>query len=235
MKRFGPAEDDHYAANVWPAVTDTILLMASIFIVLSVVTMANMARKFYDYKDPSKGSSQTLCVVWPLSGDRLFKTGDYVLMAGKDDIANILEKKLPPQIEKIRDYARSQKWGEYYIVLEASGHADNVPYMKDGVDQNWYLSAARANSVIHFIENRLKNNPALASKLSVAKGDGLPAPGSTILRAVGYSSYIPRTDFRGRSGPDLLRAQTQNRRVEIRLFAQPVGTIRLSVPDAPEH
>jgi outer membrane protein OmpA-like peptidoglycan-associated protein len=225
MARFRASEDDHYAANVWPAVTDSILLMASIFIVLAVVSMMSMAQKFYDYEEPSQGESQTVCFQVSLPADKLlFKEGDSELLdEGKAAIKSVLTL-LVPQVNKIKKYAEGQGWGEYYIILEASGHTDDQPLLRNGrLDGNWALAAERAHAVVDLIERVLKNEPGKWNGLGVRNQ---AVSGSTVLRVSGYSSHLPMAPFANVKGPALKDARTANRRVEIRLFAQPVDMVQ---------
>lgn len=230
MRAFRAAEDDHYAPNVWPAITDTVLLMASIFIVLSVVSMTTLARKFYDYEKPSDGESQVACRVVQIPGDALFQTGQYTLKsaAAKTEIQNVLGD-LPEHIQAIKDYAETQGWQDYYVILEAGGHADDDPYVDGaGNDENWRLSTARAITVVQEIESNLRRDPALRVRLGVVGGSGEATPGSTVLRAAGYSYHLPFKTFAKVKGQARAVARNQNRRVEIRLFAQPVAMVHLN-------
>ena len=226
MARFRASEDDHYAANVWPAVTDSILLMASIFIVLAVVSMMSMAQKFYDYEEPSQGESQTVCFQVSLPADKLlFSTNESDLLEkGKVAIKSVL-KLLVPQVAEIKKYAKSQGWGEYYIILEASGHTDDQPLLRDRrLDGNWALSAERAHAVVDLIERVVKDDEDLRKGLGIRGGQAVS--GSTVLRVSGYSSHLPMAPIGGTKGPALNKARGANRRVEIRLFAQPVDMIQ---------
>lgn len=220
MAKFRASRDEHYSPNVWPAFTDAILLMASIFIVLSVVSMMSMAQKFYDYEEPDEGDSQTVCFLISLPSDGLlFATGDAdLLVKGKGAIKQVLPV-LAERVAAIKAHAKSQEWSDYYIILEASGHTDNDP--RSGtphLDGNWELANDRANAVIDLIQRHLKQpqHAALAKKLGIKSGKA--TPGSTILRASGYSHHLPVKN---------LKHKKQNRRVEIRLFAQPVDMVQV--------
>lgn len=223
-------EDEHYAPNVWPAITDTVLLMASIFIVLSVVSMASMAKKLHDYKEPKSGDSQVACRVVQIPGDSLFDKGqsEFRSAAARSEIKSVLLD-LPEHIESIRSYAESQGWKDYYVIVEAGGHADDDPYLDEGGrDKNWALSSSRAISVVLLMQQVLKSDASLRKKLGVALGEA--PPGSTVLRAAGYSYHLPLKSYSSTKGSARVAVRSENRRVEIRLFAQPVGMVHLKKP-----
>jgi hypothetical protein len=218
MARFLASQDDHYPPNVWPAVTDAILLMASIFIVLSVVSMMSMAQKFYDYDKPGAAESHTQCYLISLpADDLLFSSNDAGLLSdGRKAIKEVLPK-LADKVEDIRKYAESEGWPDYYIILEVAGHTDNIP--RGGTrltDGNWELANDRANEVINLIENYLRDEKWLRDKFGIRKGKA--EPGSTILRSSGYSHHLPRKGLEDRD---------HNRRVELRLFAQPIDMVQV--------
>jgi flagellar motor protein MotB len=204
--------------------------MASIFIVLSVVSMTTLARKFYDYEKPSDGESQVACRVVQIPGDALFQTSQYTLKSAgaKKEIRDVLAD-LPEHIQAIKDYAQAQGWEDYYVILEAGGHADDDPYLDgSGNDENWRLSTARAITVIQEIERNLRADSSLRAKLGVVGGSGEATPGSTVLRAAGYSYHLPFKSFSKAKGRARADARSENRRVEIRLFAQPVAMVHLN-------
>lgn len=82
--------------------------------------------------------------------------------------------------------------------LDVEGHTDDVPlYNKAGaeVETNWTLSGRRAGSVVNYLA-----------------GFGFS---EHRLRIVGYASNKPRVDVRDKSGTDLDKARSSNRRVSI--------------------
>lgn len=223
--------DDHYGANVWPAVTDTILLMASIFIVVSVISMVTIAKKLHDYEHRKAGHEGTVCITYQIPEGLLFEFGQSTLKdAGKADsvLTNVLGRmaKRRDGIIKLAD----SEWGagSYFLVLEAAGHADDV----SGRNVNWRISTQRANAVIQRIEHLLSQNKNLYQELAI-DDDAYANPGKTILRATGYCysvPYRPVFDATGTklTGAALKQARDANRRVEIRLFAQPVHIVQTS-------
>lgn len=226
MKSLIP-KDDHYEANVWPAVTDSVLLIASIFIVLSVASMQTMAKKLRDYQYQKSGSEGTVCLTWQLTEEALFATEKRELkdpVAAKSKLKDILDdmgtarKKLIPEAER--------EWGagQFYVVLEVAGHTDD----EGARNFNWELSAGRAVSVVKVIEYLLAENSKLKSALNINVGREAK-PGSTILRAAGYCYSAPFEPVvqsgKKLTGTKLKAARKANRRVEIRLFAQPIPLV----------
>jgi flagellar motor protein MotB len=120
-------------------------------------------------------------------------------------------------IEDIRNYAESEGWSEYYVILEVAGHTDNVPNPGTGLrDGNWKLASERANTVLDYIEGYLEKDQGLKKRFNINSGQAQPK--STILRSSGYSHHLP---------VESLKNKTQNRRIELRLFAQPVEMLHL--------
>lgn len=235
-----PRSSESYSseANIWPAVTDSILLMASIFIVLSVVSLLSIARRVDDQAGAGEeGGDRTICEVVSLSEKFLFDTGRSEFRS-PDDARGELKKKLyylQPRLENLHRYARSQKdWNEnYYLVLEVSGHTDYLPMArsKKTEDGNWNLAAERAVTVAHELEDILRHSPELAKsfKIQLKKGtreapdQGTAPAKSMVLRVAGYSSHLPAVNYKQP------KAMEWNRRVELRLYAQPVYILRTEV------
>lgn len=222
MSRRGWQKDDHYEANVWPAVTDSILLMASIFIVLSVVTMLTLANKLHDYEQQKAGHEGTLCTTYAIDEKFLFDLGKSELV--NPTASNALLKGVLTDMGKSRpEIIRKAKeeWGDrFYIVLEVAGHADDT----GPASVNWNLSTARAATVIMAIQGILKGDRDIRDALQV-DDDALAQNGKTILRAAGYSYHVPYIPVVGLSKDQKKEARKRNRRVEIRLFAQPVELV----------
>lgn len=247
MRRRRGEGEEIFEANVWPAVTDSVLLIASVFIVLSVVTMVFfVARLRGGPKDGDGKDTPLLCVSYVINNSVLFPTnGTWFRQpaAAERSIRGVLND-VPSEIERLKRYAASQNWDAsgYFIVIEASGHADYRPYIVDtpyaGSDGNWALSTNRADSFIYMIQQILAHDDALRQKLGVHLDTTSPyheAPfGSTILRASGYSSQAPSVAYtenlNGLSPFEKQARETKicdlNRRVEIRVYAQPAEVIR---------
>jgi chemotaxis protein MotB len=82
--------------------------------------------------------------------------------------------------------------------LDVEGHTDDVPLFNksgDEIETNWTLSGRRAGSVVNYLAN-----------FGFAEGR---------LRIVGYSANKPRIDIRHKTGAELERARSANRRVSI--------------------
>ena len=222
MSRRGWQKDDHYEANVWPAVTDSILLMASIFIVLSVVTMLTMANKLHDYEQQEAGHEGTLCTTYAIDEKFLFELGKSELVNPKAS-TSLLKGVLTDMGQSRPEIIRKAKeeWGDqFYMVLEVAGHADDT----GAASVNWNLSTARAATVIMAIQGILKRDPTIKGALQV-DDDALAQKGKTVLRAVGYSYHVPYIPIAGLDANNKNAARKRNRRVEIRLFAQPIELV----------
>ena len=135
------------------------------------------------------------------------------------------------------------EWGDkFYIVLEVAGHTDDTGVRGMTVEQsrnyNWGLATKRANTVVKLTEDILRNDDALRESLKVHLGPD-PSNKDTILRATGYcysAPYAPILDSNGQKlkKPALTTARKQNRRVEIRLFAQPQPLVHRRAGDLSE-
>lgn len=82
--------------------------------------------------------------------------------------------------------------------IDVEGHTDDVPlYRKDGevLETNWTLSGRRAGSVVYYL-----------SQFGFSE---------TRLRIVGYSANQPRVSIQDKTGADLDKARSQNRRVSL--------------------
>jgi chemotaxis protein MotB len=83
-------------------------------------------------------------------------------------------------------------------IVDIEGHTDDVPLFAkagDELETNWTLSGRRAGSVVNYLVNF--------------------GFGESRLRIVGYASNKPRIDIRERSGMELDRARSANRRVSL--------------------
>lgn len=221
-------------ANVWPAVTDTMILMASIFIVLSVVAMASMARKLDDQLGEGKQRGETVkCVRYSIKEGMLFGDGQRDLRdaAKARKVVSEILRDIPDKevLGKLREFAKRQKdWkGQFYVIIEVAGHADYIPMRgnRAGEDGNWSLSTDRANEVVHVIEQILKSDRSLRDSLGVKQNStyNYAQSGSTVVRAAGYSSHLPSVLYK--TGSD--KERRENRRVEIRVFVQPDYVVQL--------
>jgi outer membrane protein OmpA-like peptidoglycan-associated protein len=231
MRRLS-SQDEHYEANVWPAVTDSILLIASIFIVLSVVSMLTMAKKFHDYQFEKSGSEGTVCLTWAVNEEHLFKVGKSTLKNetnAKTELKSILKKMADLREDLLPEAIKEWGEGNFYIVMEVAGHTDE----QGDRDLNWKLSTNRAVTVIQLAEKLLREDTDLKKRLAL-DDDALAQPGSTIIRAAGYCYSVPYQPVFDESGKKLPKdkleeARQANRRVEIRLFAQPIPLVHRRV------
>lgn len=232
MARLRNPDGGYYEANIWPAVTDTILLMASIFIVLSVVSMVSLVRKYADYDIPGKENDRLQMVSYSIPSSMLFTTGHFELKDEKRCMAqvrSILTYMAEHDVQRFQKDAKERRWPDgYFIVIEAAGHTDDVALgssLAHQGDGNWDLSAQRAARVVHVMEKALAQDRDLRKKLGIAElSHGEATPGSTVLRVSGYSSHLPSTRY---SAPKLTlsKIRDRNRRVEIRIFAQESGQV----------
>jgi len=114
--------------------------------------------------------------------------GDLLFDSGKDKIRpeahNILDKVATVLNENVP---------QNRVGIE--GHTDNVPIKHSGWKSNWELSAARALSVLHYLENKENVSPDR-------------------LTATGYGEFNPVSSNNNREGRQL------NRRVEIVILPQ---------------
>lgn len=113
-----------------------------------------------------------------------FITGDAALPPGSNDF-------LKGVLEKIK---AKQEWQDDSWLIVVKGHTDNVPLKgnKGGLENNWDLSAARANRVLEFFMK-----------------EGIPGDR---LRAIGYGEHDPIADNKTQAG------RRKNRRIEIFLI-----------------
>lgn len=229
-------------ANIWPAVTDSILLMASIFIVLAVSALVAISVKVDDKAGEGEDAGEKLiCRTVTLSAQFLFDSGKSHFRdpakARKELKARLLD--LRDSLAGLRRYARQQKeWGGgHYLVLEVAGHTDLDPMSvgsREALDQNWELSGNRAVTVVHELESILYGDKALRDdfgvRLAWTSGSAQlvqAQTGDTVLRVAGYSSHVPVALY-----PDAPRStvaaatKEENRRVELRLYAQPTYVLK---------
>ncbi|MDZ4241862.1 MAG: flagellar motor protein MotB, partial [Candidatus Omnitrophota bacterium] len=103
--------------------------------------------------------------------------------SGKDKLRSEAKEKLDKVAPVLNTTVRDLNVG-------IEGHTDNQPIKHSGWKSNWELSAARALSVLHYIEDNHGTDPARLS-------------------AIGYGEHRPVTSNDAREG------RQQNRRVEI--------------------
>lgn len=103
--------------------------------------------------------------------------------SGKDKIRSEAKGKLDQVAEVLNTTVRDLNVG-------IEGHTDNEPIKRSGWKSNWELSAARALSVLHYMEDNHAIDPARLS-------------------AIGYGEYKPVDTNETKAG------RQQNRRVEI--------------------
>ena len=103
--------------------------------------------------------------------------------SGKDKIRSEAKNKLDQVAEVLQTTVRDLNVG-------IEGHTDNEPIKRSGWKSNWELSAARALSVLHYMEDNHGVDPARLS-------------------AIGYGEYRPVDTNDTRQG------RQNNRRVEI--------------------
>lgn len=214
-------DERRHDVNVWPAVTDTMLLMASIFIVLSVVTMVSVVSKVSPNWGKGTGGDELLSLTYHIQDGILFQSGKAALRPAAPGVLRGLLQLVPDSLPSLRRYAERQNWKSWYVVLEASGHTDADPLRSalfPGGDGNWDLSTSRANAVIQTVERIVASDGSLRERLGIQTTGrfGEAAPGSTVLRAAGYSSHLPQES----------NDKDANRRVEIRVYAEPEEVLR---------
>jgi flagellar motor protein MotB len=232
-------------SNIWPAMTDSIMLIASVFIVLSVVTMVFFVSRARGGPRSGQGAKNSvLCQGYVMRGSQYFASGSARFRsepALRGEVREILEH-MTGVIDGLKTYADEQGWhGDYFVVIEASGYADYRPLLTEQPypisDGNWKLTSDRANALVYLIENVLQKDPSLKARLGFRADPRYheAQPGSTVLRAAGYSSQVPAlsyaTTIAAESNPLARRALEddlcdQNRRVEIRAFAQRAYQVR---------
>ena len=236
MSRHRGSDSSYLEHNVWPAVTDTMILMASIFIVLSVVSMVALSKKIDENIGAGSEAGEKIAyVTYKIKADLLFRPGehDFKSQPGAErELLKILKDASKPETQQqLRNFAKGQKtWGEnYYIVIEVAGHADSDPLDTDepGTDNNWDLSARRSTTVVHTLEALLRDRSALKKGLGFNEGPLAAAKsGSTIIRSSGYSNHLPSRQYS--STVATKDEKDLNRRVEIRVFAQPSFAVKVA-------
>ncbi|QIT55234.1 OmpA family protein [Aquisalimonas sp. 2447] len=132
--------------------------------------------------------------------------------AGKNAavIAEVLVDVIPCYTELDRDAAAARECSaETLGALEAvfiEGHTDNQPMMRQGVDQNWELSANRA---IRAYREFAEVSPSLTELVNRDKQRIFSVAG------YGYSRPLPGRDY------DVPTADPQNRRIDLRFIMAP--------------
>lgn len=226
-------------ANIWPAVTDSILLMASIFIVMAVISLVSVVQKVDDEagSGDQEAGEKIVCSTKGLKEEVLFGSGKHEfkdLARARSVIKDTLSA-LKADVPGIRREANQHKeWnGAYFLVLEVSGHADLDPNLSGTADGNWLLSAQRAVTVANELESILRSSSELQEVFEIRQGSSTPKRatdvvtplGKTIVRVASYSSHLPYRSYPDVSyvsgDPALQTPKQQNRRVELRLYAQP--------------
>lgn len=211
--------------NVWPAFTDTFLLMASIFLIMSVASIL-VARNLDAEIGGGNSGDQIIAMTYQIPEGILFPSGGSSLKPeSARTITNIL-RDVPKHLSELGDYARKQHWKDYYIVIEVAGHtdSDNMPSRsRPGADGNWELSSDRAISVVDMMEHELRRDRSLKRDIGVSwdPNTGEPPNHSTIIRASGYSSHMPYLSYEHQANYPHSELKARNRRIEIRIFAEP--------------
>ena len=103
----------------------------------------------------------------------------------------------PESLEKLSKVASVLKTTVSDLNVGIEGHTDNVPIKHSGWKSNWELSAARALSVLHYLEDQEKIKPKRLS-------------------ATGYGEFQPVTSNLTKKG------KQKNRRVEIVILPKTV-------------
>ena len=230
----------HHEANIWPAVTDTILLMASIFLVLavtaSVFAMSGSGVVPLPANRRPHGSTKRplLARGYAIPESILFASGKARLrdVASAERRLGATLVAIARSVPRIRAVAQAAYGNAFYVVIEVAGHTDDTPFplvtALGRVDGNWLLSAKRATTVVNLVELLLHRNPSLRTALGVVDSSNPPL-GSTLVREAGYASYLPRDPW----SVDDPRRKKDNRRVEIVLHAQPLYALTTRVLDRP--
>lgn len=235
MRRHRGSDSSYLEHNVWPAVTDTMILMASIFIVLSVVSMVALSRKIDDSLGKGEEAGEKIVyVTYKIEADVLFRPGEHDFRSPREaesELLRILKDASQSETQKqLKNFAKAQKaWqGDFYLVIEVAGHADSDPLntAEAGLDNNWDLSARRSITVVHTMENLLSKSPKLKEQLGFSEGPlSTATQGSTIIRAAGYSNHLPAQTYASKVATK--SEKDRNRRVEIRVFAQPSYFVKM--------
>ena len=161
--------------NIWPSFADMAICAMVIFLVYTLYLSHIMPKDI-----PEK----------PIEIDVLdeniaaFITGDATLPQGSEAF-------LKGVLQKIQS---KDEWQDESWLIVVKGHTDNVPLKgnKGGLENNWDLSAARANRVLEFFME-----------------EGIPG---NRLRAIGYGEHCPIADNKTKAG------RQRNRRIEICLI-----------------
>lgn len=231
-------ETDADETNVWPAVTDTILLLASVFIVLAVSSMifyaASQSRA--SVHESGQGSSDEpplLSKGYAISSEILFTSGQHGLLIPNTTRACVRSTLglMAAAIPAMRGEALQRHGESFHMVVEVAGHTDDDPYLTCDdqlgmVDGNWLLSSQRASALVHLIEQVLHDDNALREAMGMPSIGMKVGPGQTIIRAVGYSSQVPHAVGAVSAASEPLRVreerQRHDRRVELLLHAEPI-------------
>jgi hypothetical protein len=194
-------------------------MMASIFLILAVVGFV-LTSSHEDVDEPDAGgpgqrhtADSLLVVNYSIQGGLLFATDQDELRPGQAEqaqaraaILGILHDACREIPRLRRQFVRSSGCADYFVVVEAAGHADSTKSPQDTLGAyNWKLSSRRGASVVQFIEALLAQPQNAPLKRQLLRGD-------TLLRAAGYSSQLPVATP---------ATHAHNRRVEIRLYIQP--------------
>lgn len=239
---------DEHQANVWPAVTDSVILMASIFIVLAVTSMiffaSSQSRAIALEGDQGHNDEPPLLSAsYEFPTAQLFPLGESYLLDPVSARANVefLLEALAASVPNMREQASRSFAEGFHLVIEVSGHTDDQPFPQQRptlglVDGNWSLSAERATTVVYIIEKVLADRPLLRQQLGMPSPGSPPRHGDTIIRVVGYGPQlpqIPQVDASAGGQPiDVVayreKQRAMSRRVEMLLHAEP--TYALTAP-----
>lgn len=238
-------------ANVWPAVTDSVLLMASIFIVLAVTSMiffaSSQSRAVALEGDQGRNDEPPLLSAgYEFPTAQLFPLGESYLLdpaAARANVEALLEA-LAKSVPSMRKEAARGFPEGFLLVIEVSGHTDDQPFPTQRatlgrVDGNWSLSAERATTVVYLIEQVLADRPQLRRDLGMPSVGTPPQLGETIIRVCGYGPQLPQVPTVDASpGAQPIDAvayrekqRAMSRRVEMLLHAEPLYALTSPASD----
>ena len=150
-----------------------------------VQELARARSEFFEQVQQALGDRSDIQIV----GDRFIFESDVLFDVGSADLSDAGRQGLARVADIIKSVADTIPEDVDWII-RVDGHTDVRP-IRDPYPSNWYLSSARAITVVNFFENQ-----------------GIPSPR---LVAAGFGEYYPIDDR------DTEEAYARNRRIELKL------------------
>lgn len=208
--------------NVWPAFADMLVLMTSVLLLALLAILTAMHRP---PETPGSGEGGKVMMHTQFFDDAKFLRNKSNLKDAetKRQIIQFAREKLPAWVAQVR---RDSPVQNFLVIVEVTGHADAEPVKGDRWG-NWKLATERAQTVLQEIIVLTEQDAHFKNSLNFHPELLNPENQETVFRVASFGQYLPScpypeaNEFWAMNPTHRQKFTDPNRRVEIRVYAEP--------------